>query len=412
MKKGILLCAVFALIFVNGFSQTKTEEEKKITLKISGFVKGEAMFDSRQTVNAREQMLVFYPANELFDKNGNDVNAHPASNMLAMASRLNFTVTGPDAFGAKASSVLEGDFTGPSNLDNNGFRLRHAYVKLKWEKSEFIMGQYWHPLNIPEMLPAVVSLNTGAPFRSFSRQPQIRFSHLFGKINAIAVLSSQRDYTSAAIKTTDVASEYLRNSFIPNLDLQFQYAFGNHLCGIGGDYKKITPRLMTDSLIEANETLESYAAVAFVKFNCPKFIFKFSALWGQNLYEHLMMGGFAVREIDKTTDHRTYTNYDQLAGWFEIIKTGEKLEPGFFAGYAKNLGSEHNIWGAKYARGNNIAYAYRVAPRLTWKSGFVNIQSELEYTVAAYGKENTLGEISNAKEIGNLRLLLAIIYKF
>lgn len=409
--KFLLLSAFLGIAFISS-AQDKKEEDKKFNLKISGFVKAEAMFDSRQTVNSREQMLVFYPANQLLDKNGNDINAHPASNQLAMSSRISLLATGPDAFGAKASSVLEGDFTGPSNTDNNGFRLRHAYVKLKWEKSEFLMGQYWHPLDIPEMLPAVVSLNTGAPFRSFTRQPQIRFSHKFGAFNAIAVASSERDYTSASVKTTDVASEYLRNSFIPNISLQLHYSFGDHLCGVGADYKKITPRLMTDSLVEANETLESYAAVAFLKLKLTKLNVKFSGLWGQNLYGHTMMGGFAVQKVDTLTDQRTYTNYDQLAAWCEVFTTGEKFQTGLFVGYAKNLGSVHNIWGAKYARGNDIAYAYRVAPRLIWKSGNVSLASELEYTVVAYGKEDTLGDVSNIKEFANIRLLLAAIYTF
>jgi hypothetical protein len=412
MKTKFTLLIVFLTASLITAAQDKKEDDKKFNLKISGFVRGEAMFDTRQTINSREQGLVFYPANQLLDKNGNDVNAHPATNQLAMLSRLSFLATGPDAFGAKASAVLEGDFTGPSNLDNNGFRLRHAYVKLKWEKSELLMGQYWHPLDIPEMLPGVVSFNTGAPFRSFSRQAQIRFSHKFGAFNAIAVVASQRDNTSFPIKSTDVASEYLRNSIVPNLHLQLHYAFGDHLCGIGVDYKKITPRLMTDSIIEANESLDAFAAVAFLKLKLKKINVKFSGMWGQNLYEHTMMGGFAVQKIDTLTDHRMYTNYDQLAAWGEVSTTGEKFQAGLFAGYAKNLGSVHNIWGAKYARGNNIAYAYRIAPRLTWKSGNVSIASELEYTVAAYGTENTLGDVTNTKEFANFRVLLAAIYNF
>ncbi len=56
------------------------------------------------------------------------------------------SITGPDAFGAKTSGVIEADFFAQLNPNINLLRLRHAYVKFNWEHLEFLAGQTWNPL--------------------------------------------------------------------------------------------------------------------------------------------------------------------------------------------------------------------------------------------------------------------------
>ncbi|MFH0864587.1 MAG: hypothetical protein V1904_00220 [Bacteroidota bacterium] len=404
----------FFMLFLAGMAMDAKPQitDEKFNIKFSGFVKAEAMFDTRQTVNAREQMLLFYPDMKKLDVNGNDVNAHPNLNQLAMASRITLTATGPDAFGAKVRGVMEGDFTGPSNVENNAFRLRHAYIKLNWSKAELIMGQYWHPLNVPEMIPFVISLNTGAPFHPFSRQPQIRFSKSFGSLNAVIVASSNRDYSSMGPLGT--TNDYLRNSAIPSMHMQLQYKKNDNLLfGIGGDYKKLTPRLITDSLWEADETLDCIAATAFMKVKTKKLTIKLQSVFGQNLYEHLMIGGFAVEKIDTISQRMTYTSLDQFSVWSDISTNFEKkFNAGLFLGYVKNLGSLHNVWGAPYGRGTSIAHVYRISPRLMWSFNNLSFASEFEYTVAAYGTPDYLYDVLNASELSNFRVELALQYNF
>ncbi|MDO9254217.1 MAG: hypothetical protein Q7U54_01805 [Bacteroidales bacterium] len=133
MVKTVLFSAF--LLVANLFSAYSQEVQPivnpaKPTLTWSGFVKAEAMFDTRQIVEAREGYLLLYPKNILLDKNGEDINAHGSFNQYSMSARLTLKATGPDILGAKASAMVEGDFTGASNLENNSFRLRHAYLKL------------------------------------------------------------------------------------------------------------------------------------------------------------------------------------------------------------------------------------------------------------------------------------------
>lgn len=174
-EKNVILLLISILPFVVS-SQNK---DPKFGIEFSGFVKTDTFYDTRQTINIREGHFLLYPDNLLLDANKVDINAKPTFNMLSIQSRLKGAITGPEAFGAKTSGVIEADFFGNENasfIDANGFRLRHAFLKLNWKTTELIAGQYWHPMFIAEAFPGVISFNTGAPFQPFSRNPQVRIS--------------------------------------------------------------------------------------------------------------------------------------------------------------------------------------------------------------------------------------------
>ena len=201
---------------------------------------------------------------------------------------------------------------------------------------------------------------------------------------------------------------------VPNLHLQIQYKSGENIFGIGGDYKKLTPRLKTDSNLVANESLDCMSAIAFAKVTGKKLTVKVEGVCGQNLYEHSMIGGFGISEIDTATNGMKYTTLNQLSAWTDVIykPESEKYEAAIFIGYLKNLGSLHNFISTQWGRGSDVAYAYRIAPRFIYKPGPVNFGLEIEYTIAAYGKANSLGDISDSKTFANIRGLLAVIYNF
>lgn len=86
-----------------------------------------------------------YPKEKQFDADGVDINDKASFNFLSIQTRLTGKISAPDAFGAKTSGVLEADFFGNENaafVDNNGFRLRHAFVKLNWEKPNCLPGKH------------------------------------------------------------------------------------------------------------------------------------------------------------------------------------------------------------------------------------------------------------------------------
>ena len=159
--------ALFLFFCINIFGQN--DEKNYFGISFGGFVKTDLIFDSRQTVSVREGHFLLYPQPESMDLAGDDLNSVSNLNMLSIQTRLSGNITAPDAFGAKISGKIEGAFFGHSNGDINGFRLRHAFVKLDWENTSLLSGQYWHPMFVTEVFPGVVSFNTGVPFQPFSR---------------------------------------------------------------------------------------------------------------------------------------------------------------------------------------------------------------------------------------------------
>lgn len=389
----------------------KAQENKSLyKLSVTGFVRADAIFDSRQVVEAREGFLLFYPKKPLFDPNGEDVNAQPTFNQYAMTTRLTAKATGPDVLGAGIQAVIEGDFTGASNAENNSFRLRHAYISMQWKKTRMIAGQYWHPLDLPEMIPNVLSLNTGAPFHSFSRQPQVRIDYKTGNLNLVAVAASQRDYVNNG--PTGSSSVYMRNSVLPNLHAQLHFKKDGLFAGAGFDYKILTPRLVTDSLYAADESLNCLSYTGFIAYTAGKISLKAQYTRGQALNDHLMMGGFGVSEIDPQTARRGYTPLTYDAGWLNAAYNSGKWQPSLFLGYTKNLGALKAITGPVYARDADIDYVYRIAPMVTFVTGKFSFVAEVEYTVAAYGNNDSMMRVTESEETGNIRIGLGAVYSF
>ena len=271
-------------------SQEKQESEK-YGITFSGFVKNDFFWDSRQTISAREGHFLLWPSAESPDALGNDINDKSNLNMLSIQSRLKGSISGPDAFGAKTSGVIEGDFFAQANDNINLLRLRHAFLKLNWANTELITGQYWNPLFVTGCYPGTVSFNTGTPFQSFARNPQIRITQSLGSFKVIGALLSQRDFASRGPE--GVTSSYLRNSGMPDMHLQLQYTTtnaqsGNSLfVGVGVAYKTLVPRLSStpeiDVTYQVEESVSSMAALAYTTIKLSPITIKLQGRYGENI---------------------------------------------------------------------------------------------------------------------------------
>ena len=408
MKISIRIIVCFIILFP-AILKAQENKDKKFGITFGGFVKTDFWVDTRQVAGAREDLFALYPQNSLLDKNGEDINDKLIYNFSAITSRLTGKISGPDAFGAKTSGIIEADFSGQSNPDINGLRLRIAMIKLNWKKSELLFGQFWHPMFTTECFPTVISLNTGAPFNPFLRSPQIRYSNSFGKIKLTATVLSQRDYANSG--PFGSSSIYMRNAVIPNGNLRLQYKNKKHLAGLAADYKIIQPLTETDSMYKTDEKIGTYAFMAYYKYSNPIFTFKAKYIYGQNMTDFLLLGGYAVSSRDSLTAKETYTPINHHTFWANVIY-GKKIKFGLFGGYTKCLGTSDKNIGVYYSRGSNIDYVYRLAPSISFISNKTQISTEVEYTVAAYGTPDYEGIVKNSNEIGNIRILLTVFYFF
>ncbi|MBS3776362.1 MAG: hypothetical protein KGY70_14300 [Bacteroidales bacterium] len=405
------------IVFVIGFCLTALAQEEKsqdFGIRFNGYVKNDAFFDSRQNVTAREGHFLLWPKPEAPDANQQDVNAQPNFNILAVQSRISGTITGPEALGAETSGKIEGDFFAQANDNINLFRLRHAYVRLSWENTQLLTGQFWNPMFVTSCFPGTVSFNTGVPIQPFSRNPQLRLTQNFGDFEIIAAALAQRDYPSRIDET--VSSKFLRNSGTPDMHLQVHYNRPKLNMGAGLAYKTIVPRLVTEEEIKTNNTVGGLSAIAFARLSLNPITIKIQAVSGQNATDVLQISGFAVESIQDDTDKRSYLPLRNMSLWTDIHTNGGPFQFGVFAGYTKNRGTKQNIINDPdliMGFGKNIASLYRISPRILYSSGKLKFGLEGEYTSATFGDGYNQKAIPiNTHTVGNMRVLLSTYYHF
>jgi len=419
MKRYIII----TLALLSAIAVTAQEEdESRFGIKFSGFVKNDFFWDSRQTVSAREGHFLLWPSPVSLDELGNDINDKASFNFLAIQSRLIGNITGPDAFGAKTSGLIEGDFFAQANDNVNLFRLRHALVKLNWEHLEVLAGQYWNPLFVTACFPGTISFNTGTPMQSFARNPQLRVTYKVGGFSILAAALSQRDYSS--VGPLGASSQYLRNSAVPDMHMQLHFGTSNEsglniLAGAGAAYKTIVPRL-TSSPIDGvtytvDEKVDGFTAMAFTKLTTGPITAKLQVRYGENISDLLGISGFAAAELTNiTTGERSYTPLKSMTFWGEIQTNGNP-QVGIFGGLTSNNGTKESILlgSPVYGRGTTIRRLYRIAPRIMYNARKVCVAMELEYTNAAYGSNyNEFYIPAETVSAGNLRILTSVYYHF
>lgn len=402
MKKIFFLLAILYL-------NTVYAQQIGDVIKLSGFIKSDFIFDSRQVVSIREGHFLLYPTNENLDLNGQDINDKSNFNSLSIQTRLNAKITGPEALGAKTGGIIEGEFFGTSDADVNGFRLRHAYITLAWNSTTLLVGQTWHPMFVAEVFPQVVSFNTGVPFQPFARNPQIRLTQSFNNFNLIFALCSQRDFTSNG--PAGFSSAYLRNSVIPNSHFQLQYKSESLIAGAGFDYKALTPRLETTKKIKTDETIASSSVLSYLKFKSGTFNWSVEYVYGGNNTDLMMLGGYAIKSANSITGIEEYEALRAYSIWTDL-SIGTDIQPGIFIGYTKNLGSENELSGALFTRVSNIEKLFRVSPRLLFNYGKFRIAAEVEVTTASYGSIDKFAKVNSTKNLTNIRGLMSMYLFF
>ncbi len=425
MKK-LTTILVFIFVFSGIFGQDKEKDkESNVNVKISGFVKNDAWLDTRRNAQVLNGLFSFYPLPENLDAAGNDLNAKMSINALGITSRLRTVITGPEVFGAKTMGYIEFDFSqgGASNTvdispANDGVRFRQAFSKLSWEHTSVLFGRTWHPMFVTDVFPRVMSLNTGVPFQGFNRSEMLKVTQdLTSNLQFIGAAIYQFNYASTG--PAGKSSIYIRNSMIPNMHGQLKYKTDNVILGAAADFKSLMPRTSFNTnngdIYQTDERLNTYAFMGYFKFMAPKLTISGKAMYGQNLYEHLLPGGYA--ESDTTyvpgEGKYDYTSYNHLYSWLNIIY-GSDLKVSALVGYCKNLGTQDDIVGKIYARGDNIDNIFRISPQITYQTGKMMFGLEAENTMASYGtiQKDEKGEITDTESYWNTRILFSVFYFF
>lgn len=411
MKKLFFLLLISAALLA--------QKSNEVSAKIYGFVRFDAAFNSRLVDAARESYFVFHPYPEELIQNKEDKNEVPNFNFYSVLTRVGLKLNGPDVLGAKASATIETDFFGFNDQLMGLLRLRVATIDLNWDKTSLSFGQNWHPMFI-SLVPSVVSPNAGTPFQPFGRFPQVKLSYkLDDNFKFIGTLLSQRDFANVGLSNSPDNTQ-IRYSLIPNVTLQLEYLKDNNLIGAGVDFKSLIPQTVTSANYKTDKRLNCFSPWAYLKFDAQPLTIMAKGVYGQNLTNVMLIGGFGIKSIDPVTKEYEYTPLNTISGWIDLnYKIDNNLSTGIYVGYSKLLSSSDTL-GSVYGRGINtstkkaIDNLLRISPRLVYTENNIEIYAQLEMTSAAYGdyQTNHKFELKNLKTVTNYNLMLGAMYNF
>ncbi len=423
--KRILFAISFLLFFMVNNSMAQKSSWK---YHFSGFVDPQLFYDTRQVVGGRETQMLLYPAPRDLDAEGQDLNAAPNLNMLAITTRMSLSIQAPDKVaGFQASGFVEGDFTGSTEAGINMLRLRHAYLLLDNSASSFLLGQYWHPLVVPEIMPGTRPLNMGMPFHPYSRYVQARYQYRTSqqpvRFQVEAVAAFQLD--NASIGPNGKTTSYLRTASLPEGNLKMKLCWGEknpQFIGVMANAEVLRPRtFVLDASAQRHQTRTSFPSFAFSFFGRHDFgqwSLRYQFLKGDNLYEQSLLGGYVESALDTLSNTYTYDPFGCATVWFDFRRMQGKWRPGLFCGYGANtdFGRITDEGSTVFGRGYDIDYLWRIQPQLGYfPLDWLNFFAEIEYTAVRYGEKNTSEGgfcYKSSYSVDNYRFILSAVFNF
>lgn len=412
MKYISALIFVLMVFNVASFAQEKTDTPLPQEPKLNwyGYVNFESIFDSHESVTSRYSELYFYPDKKTDDSQNDQLD------MLSLNSRIGAKVTGLSVFGAKAVAVIEGDFFGTAESYKNLFRMRHAYMKMQWEKSSLLMGQFWHPTFGPEVFPKVLAFGAAAIYNPLNRAPQLRFDYKPTPLINVTGVALMHGY-HISVGPAGLTETAQRNSAKP--DLQFQLTIGDakkFVTGINAGYMWLQPRetMANDRINDAE--LGTYNLGWFGKIAQGPLTVQAKFSYGQNMSQFVMLGGYGRLLEDASSLEFDYTPFKIYSAWLDAAyKIDENIEAGVFAGVTQNLGTEDKVNPDHiYARGKDISQLIRISPRVSYTIEKFKFGVEYAYNLAAYGvgTPDEYNVYDKTEDAINHRLMLVAFYNF
>ena len=444
MKKNtslLLLC--FLAVSLAGATPIDTS---KVRLKPYGFIRNYLNVDSRNTSTVCGGEYLLVPLDEDWNitqeaasqvnssslPEGMDVrfdkNAVPQARFQALSSRVGVALTGPALLGAAVSGKFEGDFAG-FGTSNTVLRLRLAFLRLDWYgdrcRQTVVVGQDWHPLG-GDIMPEVIGMSAGGPFRPHSRTPQLRYEWQHGSMLLMAASLFQYQFTSPGPEGE--SATYANQSLFPEFFAGVGYR-GKHLYSqLGIDYNRLMVSLSMNSLSSVDSeplvmrfkaSCHAFSPTFYLQYVERRFSLKLRSTLAQNLGHLTMLSGYAL-VTDKDDATKIYYRPMRSSVTYLDLAYGKKWCLNLFTGYQFNfgLGEDYSIEGDHLfmKKGiRNIRNIYRIAPSISYNTKAINIGLEYELTAASYGKLQSDGSVSNDADLHmvvNNRLCLMVKYNW
>ncbi|KKP94962.1 MAG: Outer membrane protein [candidate division TM6 bacterium GW2011_GWF2_36_131] len=391
-------------------------------VKWGGCMRLDMFADTRQTYSTPDGAWMLWPEKIVCDDQGCDINAQGRFGISPAYSWI--YVSAKDKIGeTKVKAHIEADFGSefPVGLMN----IREAFVRVKWEKSSLLVGEYVYPL-VAACSPRTIGWHGGGPAAPYAYFPQVCLTYKTHDVKFIFSPYSEFDYVSTG--PIGGSNSYVQNSMTPALYAGVEVDKETFKTGIGFGVKRLLPALSTTttsttSLVEKtivhDKSLASFLGAVYGKVKLNDYVFRAEAIIAQNGFDLVSIGGYAVWGANPFTGARSYTNINYATGWIDVeYKRHEKLQPGVFIGYAKNLGTRKSVYlddncePIFYGDDEQVAATFRFTPRIRSDFNNIEIGFEADFVFAWFGKMNRKGKQSGVYRVGNFRPLLITAYYF
>ena len=447
-KAVLLVCISMAFLFpfssfhIASAQDTATvRKAEKVTIKPYGFVRNYLNVDSRRMVTVCGGEYLMIPTDEdwnLTEAQAQtlgatderfDRNAVPEAHFLALSTRFGLKLEGGNVGGFRLSGRAEGDFAG-FGTSNTVLRLRLAYVTLRKQSQELLVGQDWHPLS-GSIMPDVLGMAAGAPFRPHSRTPQLRYTFNPDGLGFSAAALWQYQFTSPGPDGESTA--YANRSLVPELFVGLHYRTPQVYAQLGTDYTNLLVRReipVTDyytGAVRYNHLdvgrCHSFSPTVYFQYtplNVP-FSLKFRSTLAQNLGHLNMLSGYAWAVA--ADGDMAYIPMQASVSYFDLA-WGRRVRLNLFLGYQHNLGladKDYSIGGITpelYMKKGiqNIRNIFRCAPSVSYNTKAFNIGLEYELTGVNYGRldpsDGTVPADAALHLVLGHRLCLLVKYNF
>src|SRR6185295_20103106 len=119
------------------------------------------------------------------------------------------------------------------------------------------------------------------PFDFYARSPQFSCTYHSSKnIDILIAATSEVDFQTDG--PYGFSTKYIHWGLAPNFHAQCKWFLKNHVMGVGGDYKRIAPRLVSNTQFKVHERLNSFAAIWYMGLKWPSIEINAKVNWGQN----------------------------------------------------------------------------------------------------------------------------------
>jgi hypothetical protein len=364
MKKFLLS----TLFFVSAAAAVQAQENKP-QVKVGGLFFLLAHHDTYKSVDNREGLSYSFPMAPSLDEKGNDLNQVGQFTMSAYATRLYVDATRFKLLDADARVYAEIDFMGSGDSYLQMIRMRHAYLDLRWRRSELLFGQTSN-LEMPdETLGGTLTTGVGSPIAILERPAMIRYGLSLGKRWKLYAAASYRR-PSVLDPTNSESIQAARNSGFPSAEARIQYSSPTVFAGIAGGFKSVMPRTKTADGLKTNERFHSYSATAFLRLTFNGYRIKLQTVAGTDLTHLGLIGGYGKLSYPEGQEkaHYDYTGFLTGSAWLDFeTKSYNGFQAGIFGGYMENFGAQESIDSrVMAARAADLNLTGRVAPRFTY----------------------------------------------